>query len=629
MLHKFNLLFLFFFALFVGSQGCANFTRYYSLESWDWQSFIKFGARIPMDITIRKGWDGYTPQIWLTIFAPTEDEASQYGFHIVETEDELKNNSALFLLRQPIGIAEEEEEPDTDSAGSALPNTLFRSLSLLPALFGTFVSSSSPSFLSANSIDKKQCTLRGEMVFTLSPVQYQEIVEAFANDYLEFQVDNYSFDENATIPTIEDCRDVAVAEQFTLTCEELFRQAGLEPSTTDSLLRLTNVMRYYNPTEWPHQKCAIDKLQEVLDNAPYRGEFACKWRQNAPGCDAAIKLEDVAKFYDNGINHHKESVDFLQSKLETDVSMWQKFIKYWRNEEVCVNWEILNTGRCGPDFNNAGCNPNRNPCCSEAGWCGVTDAHCRGKDYRDPYGYLKPKDPVKLTGHACSGSHPLTGRPGVCIDKQKCDDVGGTTQTGLCPNDPNNILCCDGRNFELDFQTSSDLCGAYEGKQVYSIEGNGGRTFQVVKIIPEDLTDPSIYNRAPDEKDNTMTTATACAYDKLRSAAWAEEVWVKITSGFRTVGRQRYFWQCYQCQCCNSGNLAAVPGTSPHGVGVALDLNTNCGRQYGNRPNCGGSRVYQWLYNNAHKYGFKRTVQSEPWHWEYKGPGPVQRAWFS
>ena len=35
-------------------------------------------------------------------------------------------------------------------------------------------------------------------------------------------------------------------------------------------------------------------------------------------------------------------------------------------------------------------------------------------------------------------------------------------------------------------------------------------------------------------------------------------------------------------------------------------------------PN-GPTRVYEWLVNNAHYFGFVRTVSKERWHWEYKG----------
>ncbi|CAF2069081.1 unnamed protein product [Rotaria magnacalcarata] len=116
-----------------------------------------------------------------------------------------------------------------------------------------------------------------------------------------------------------------------------------------------------------------------------------------------------------------------------------------------------------------------------------------------------------------------------------------------------------------------------------------------------------------------MTTSTACAFDKMASAAKQAGVKITVTSGFRTVARQEYFWNCYQTKACNNGNLAARPGTSKHGRDVALDLNTDCGSQSG---------VHQWLKNNGHKYGFKHTVKSEPWYWEFGGVG-VRRASFS
>lgn len=167
-------------------------------------------------------------------------------------------------------------------------------------------------------------------------------------------------------------------------------------------------------------------------------------------------------------------------------------------------------------------------------------------------------------------------------------------------------------------------CGNYASSAVSSIAGNNGVVYSVVKILREHLSDPSIYSAGPTEKDNTMTTSTACAFDKMATAAKKAGVTITIASGFRTIARQEYFWNCYQTGACNGGNLAARPGTSNHGRGVALDLNTNCGSQSGSRPACGGSAVYQWLYNNGHNYGFTRTVQSEPWHWEYVGSGATR-----
>jgi hypothetical protein len=215
-----------------------------------------------------------------------------------------------------------------------------------------------------------------------------------------------------------------------------------------------------------------------------------------------------------------------------------------------------------------------------------------------------------------------SGAQGTCMEVSACT---GRTVTGKCPGAA-NIKCCITSGVTPG--SSEGLCGSYVGATVSSIAGNGGVIYSVVKIRTEHLTDPSIYSAAPTEKDNTMTTATACAFDKMATAAKQAGVSIKISSGFRTIARQNYFWDCYQTKKCNNGNLAAKPGTSNHGKGIALDLNTDCGGQTGAKPSCGGSKVYQWLYNNAHNYGFVRTVQTEPWHWEFRGVG-VERSSFS
>ena len=64
--------------------------------------------------------------------------------------------------------------------------------------------------------------------------------------------------------------------------------------------------------------------------------------------------------------------------------------------------------------------------------------------------------------------------------------------------------------------------------------------------------------------------------------------------------------------------LAAVPGTSNHGWGLAVDL---CGgiEHY-------GTAQYTWMMANAGRFGFLHpdwadpgNGREEPWHWEYAG----------
>ncbi|MEV4405967.1 M15 family metallopeptidase [Actinoplanes sp. NPDC049598] len=55
----------------------------------------------------------------------------------------------------------------------------------------------------------------------------------------------------------------------------------------------------------------------------------------------------------------------------------------------------------------------------------------------------------------------------------------------------------------------------------------------------------------------------------------------------------------------SQGGLAAKPGTSEHGWGMATDLDLD-------------SKAQAWMRKNADKYGFVENVPREPWHWAYK-----------
>ena len=74
---------------------------------------------------------------------------------------------------------------------------------------------------------------------------------------------------------------------------------------------------------------------------------------------------------------------------------------------------------------------------------------------------------------------------------------------------------------------------------------------------------------------------------------------------------QNYYWNCYQTKSCNNGNLAAVPGTSNHGWGIASDLSFN------------NYNAILWAHDNARSFGLAfplcqnvRGSCSENWHIE-------------
>lgn len=94
----------------------------------------------------------------------------------------------------------------------------------------------------------------------------------------------------------------------------------------------------------------------------------------------------------------------------------------------------------------------------------------------------------------------------------------------------------------------------------------------------------------------------ARSLEALRSAAAAEGVTIGITDSYRTydtqvdlVGRKGLYSQ---------GGLAAAPGTSMHGWGVAVDLQLDATAQ-------------AWMRQNGGRFGFEENVAREPWHWQY------------
>ncbi|MEX0846607.1 MAG: M15 family metallopeptidase [Ilumatobacteraceae bacterium] len=54
------------------------------------------------------------------------------------------------------------------------------------------------------------------------------------------------------------------------------------------------------------------------------------------------------------------------------------------------------------------------------------------------------------------------------------------------------------------------------------------------------------------------------------------------------------------------GGYAAVPGTSNHGWGLAVDVDVT------------DAATATWMRANAYRYGFVEAVPREPWHWEYR-----------
>ncbi|SDO67093.1 M15 family metallopeptidase [Geodermatophilus sp. DSM 45219] len=111
---------------------------------------------------------------------------------------------------------------------------------------------------------------------------------------------------------------------------------------------------------------------------------------------------------------------------------------------------------------------------------------------------------------------------------------------------------------------------------------------------------------------HAMRCDAAAAYQAMSSAyAGAFGTPLCLTDSYRTYAEQVRLYG-------EKPELAAVPGTSDHGWGLAVDL-------------CGGverfgTPQYAWMVANAGRFGFLHpgwadpgNGREEPWHWEYAG----------
>lgn len=112
-------------------------------------------------------------------------------------------------------------------------------------------------------------------------------------------------------------------------------------------------------------------------------------------------------------------------------------------------------------------------------------------------------------------------------------------------------------------------------------------TFEVVPLGPHEVE---------------VEVSTARAFLAMRAAAADAGVELGLASGFRTVEQQRALYRAWRK---GRGNKAARPGLSNHQSGRALDIVIS------------DPGSVAWLESNGALFGFKRTVKSEPWHWEY------------
>lgn len=102
-----------------------------------------------------------------------------------------------------------------------------------------------------------------------------------------------------------------------------------------------------------------------------------------------------------------------------------------------------------------------------------------------------------------------------------------------------------------------------------------------------------------------MWQPAAQALTDLIAAAKADGVTIGVTEGYRPYAEQVSLAAAKGLYA--AGGLAAAPGTSEHGWGMAADLRLD-------------SSALAWMRANGSRFGFVESTPRESWHWSYR-PG--------
>lgn len=154
-------------------------------------------------------------------------------------------------------------------------------------------------------------------------------------------------------------------------------------------------------------------------------------------------------------------------------------------------------------------------------------------------------------------------------------------------------------------------------------------------LVNEDYYIPEDYQVTLITLDNgeRVDTRIYSALMEMFEAAESESVYMFVADGYRSEKEQQELMdektKEYQERVILpfvaeqlAEKWVAIPGTSEHQLGMAVDINADINRS-------SSAEVYNWLAKNAYKYGFIQRYPSdktevtgiryEPWHYRYVG----------
>ena len=144
--------------------------------------------------------------------------------------------------------------------------------------------------------------------------------------------------------------------------------------------------------------------------------------------------------------------------------------------------------------------------------------------------------------------------------------------------------------------------------------------------VPDDLV--NINNKYYYGDGHQIRKVAYDAFIDMWNQANMEGIYFIINSGYRSFEDQQEVYDFYKNNygTTYADSIAARPGYSEHQTGLSIDIFST---EYTTTEAFKNSTHYEWLVNNAYKYGFIQRYQSdtedvtgfteEAWHWRYVG----------
>jgi len=144
--------------------------------------------------------------------------------------------------------------------------------------------------------------------------------------------------------------------------------------------------------------------------------------------------------------------------------------------------------------------------------------------------------------------------------------------------------------------------------------------------IPESLSEIDAKWKYSEGKELKLHSKVNKFFEDMMEDALEDGVELWVVSAYRSFYDQASLKGAYTVTYGSGANtFSADQGFSEHQLGTTLDLTTR-GMNGGLLTSFENTPAFQWLSENAHKYGFTLSYPSgntyyvyEPWHWRFVG----------